>query len=197
VQRLPMKIITLTGTLTIVALCMIPLQQAIAQIANGTFLTYKDPQFGYSIDYPSGWVPFKFYNDPKTTLLFPSNDRSIVCIVTVNNTLAPTTTLSDMTKQFLPNNGSLNYFEQHKAHVLAYNTTGYYILGNPAIRYEYTAKVPFPITGEIHETVLGFIAIIDGKGYSLGFSAPASKFSNYTSIFTQMLYSFKPTTNAT
>lgn len=130
-----------------------------------------------------------FSNDSSVTISTP--DRSVIFIITANDSIGSNETLNGL--GVLANKSLIS----HNEHLLDYNRNSYYVAGHPAIRSVFTAHQFNPILGQIQERVLQFLTIINGKGYSLGYVSPDTKFSDYSSIFAQMVYSFKTDTNAT
>jgi hypothetical protein len=164
-------------------------QQKPQQQANSDlFLTYTHPKFGYSIQYPSDWQVITFPDEPNT-IDIATADRSAFFVITVNDTIAPGTTLQDMinSSEFsLPNtyNNSIialnNYVTQYSG--IAGN--------NPAIIAKGTFISHNPITGPIEEKIVLVYSIIGSRGYIIGMMAPANTFSDYSQTFESMLYSF-------
>ena len=48
----------------------IAVQSQIQRIPPSNFLTYADPTFGYSIDYPHDWRILRFQSQPDTTAIW-------------------------------------------------------------------------------------------------------------------------------
>ena len=70
-------------------------QQSQQQANSDFFLTYTHPKFGYSIQYPSDWQVITFSDEPNT-IDIATADRSAFFVITVNETIAPGTTLRQM-----------------------------------------------------------------------------------------------------
>jgi hypothetical protein len=172
---------------TSIAVFAIPIlilgQQTLAQTSSD-FLTYKDPKFGYSIEYPSDWKVFYIGSEPETAFIGTA-DRSVMVFITVNDSIDRSMSIVDWGKELMEvsKSGAIGPVDL--------NTNDYSISGIPAARLDAKYKMPNPITGEVQQRVVGLASIINGKGYEIVTSAPDAKFSDYAPTFGRMLYSFK------
>jgi hypothetical protein len=182
--------ILISSVLLILITVTNPTGQLIGQTDfSNTFLTYRDPTFGYSIEYPSDWTISHIRN----TTFISTPDRNEAVFISVNSSIDKNMTTKELGNKLVEVNSNSSYAKNFS--LIDRNTNDYGLAGYPAARVEFTAKQFHPITGETQQRVVILASLINGKGYLVALSAPDTKFSYYTKQFGHMLYSFKINNN--
>jgi eukaryotic-like serine/threonine-protein kinase len=175
-------IVAVTGLLLLLSIHITSKQTTIvAQIDedNDNFLTYDNPVFGISIQYPSGWgrLDLSFLEDSADIQFYPLNETSVVENVRIQTTDLP---VQNMTLQEYTNT-YVSSIEEGEVDIL--ESTQATLSGLPS------QKIVF-ITAEGLKTMQTW-TIKDDKVYTITYIAEEEDYENYLPTAQRMIESFK------
>lgn len=167
-----------------------------SNMGEGSFLTYQNPDYGVTIQYPYDWK--KTTGDPyfNQVVLFSAPEirdeksSTLISIFTPAEVVVAVENISNR------NSSLKEYTDRYLQRVIAtandfqiINSSSYILAGNPAQRI---ISEEIDITGHISE-VMRIVALKDGIAYRIGYFAEPETFSNYLPITQRMIDSFEIT----
>jgi hypothetical protein len=187
---------SLTAVLTgLLGLLLLSLYENVS--AQGQFLTYENPDYDISIQYPNDWIPSEDNLLPRQVVIFSapeieveeSSVSSIIyvpadLVVAVQPLYSPGMTMNQFVGQFL----NETYSSPNEYKII--ESTNATFAGMPAqkiIMYEYVGDR----TAKVERT----IGIQNGTAYMIKYVAEPGQYSTYFPIAQRMIDSFQPSSS--